>query len=309
MEAVGEQPKAKNIKEMERESFVFFKDWAEAIKDLPKDIRLEVYEAIIEYGLTGTERDLKPMVKIAFGFVKQDIDRNNKKHQDYITGQRENGRKGGNPNFKKGQKNPYYNKKKEEQKDNPNITQHYPTLPKINHNDNNSYLHNYTNTNSIHNSNTNCKRESEQKISFVQITDLNGYLKNYQGDKGNLFIAYRFWELWHEQSPNNQTLVKADATNWSNEIKKLLKFDKTSVDRLIGIYTYFSECAKGKAGFDDFWFKTIKSIAGLRKKNKYGEYYIDRIIDKVNDQIQADSDFENLVFTNIEKFKHYATKH
>lgn len=274
---------------MERESFIFYRSFWESIKDLPRDIQGEVLTAIIEYGLYGaTTENPKPIAGAIFTLIKPVIDANNKR---FINGQKgaEFGTLGGRP-----------------KKQNPNET---PTKPQQNPNKTPNIKEDINNTNSIHNSDTNCKRESEQKISFVQITDLNGYLKNYQGDKGNLFIAYRFWELWHEQSPNNQTLVKADATNWSNEIKKLLKFDKTSVDRLIGIYTYFSECAKGKAGFDDFWFKTIKSIAGLRKKNKYGEYYIDRIIDKVNDQIQADRDFENLVFTNIEKFKHYATKH
>lgn len=268
---------------MERDKFVFYRSFWESIKDLPRDIQGEVLTAIVEYGLYGaTTENPKPIAGAILTLIKPIIDANNKRF--------ENGNLGGRPTKKQNQ-----TKTKIEPNNNQTETKLKPNKDKDNNNNN---------------SNTNCiKRESEQKISFVQITDLNGCLKNYQGDKGNLFIAYRFWELWHEQSPNNQTLVKADATNWSNEIKKLLKFDKTSVDRLIGIYTYFSECAKGKAGFDDFWFKTIKSIAGLRKKNKYGEYYIDRIIDKVNDQIQADRDFENLVFTNIEKFKHYATKH
>ncbi len=32
---------------MDRSSFVFYKDWMEAISDLPDDIRLEIYESII----------------------------------------------------------------------------------------------------------------------------------------------------------------------------------------------------------------------------------------------------------------------
>lgn len=91
-----------------RDKFLFHKSWANAIMDLPKDIKLEVYEAIVEYGLTGTERDLKPMVKLAFGFVKKDIDKDKaiSKMRSFA------GRiGGGNPHFKKGQENPYYDKK------------------------------------------------------------------------------------------------------------------------------------------------------------------------------------------------------
>ena len=59
---------------MERNSFIFYKGWREAIKDLPDDVRLEIYESIIEYATTGNLRGLKPMANIAFNFIKIDID-------------------------------------------------------------------------------------------------------------------------------------------------------------------------------------------------------------------------------------------
>ena len=49
---------------MERNSFIFYKGWREAIKDLPDDVRLEIYESIIEYATTGNLRGLKPMANI-----------------------------------------------------------------------------------------------------------------------------------------------------------------------------------------------------------------------------------------------------
>ena len=54
---------------MERNSFIFYKGWREAIKDLPDDVRLEIYESIIEYATTGNLRGLKPMANIAFNFI------------------------------------------------------------------------------------------------------------------------------------------------------------------------------------------------------------------------------------------------
>lgn len=38
---------------MERETFVFHKEWREATSGLPAEVRLEIYEAIIEYGISG----------------------------------------------------------------------------------------------------------------------------------------------------------------------------------------------------------------------------------------------------------------
>ena len=65
---------------MERNSFIFYKGWREAIKDLPDDVRLEIYESIIEYATTGNLRGLKPMANIAFNFIKIDIDRDTEKY-------------------------------------------------------------------------------------------------------------------------------------------------------------------------------------------------------------------------------------
>ena len=60
---------------MDRNSFVFYKEWMEAIGDLSDDIRLEIYESIIVYATSGDLPVLKPMAKIAFNFIKTTIDR------------------------------------------------------------------------------------------------------------------------------------------------------------------------------------------------------------------------------------------
>lgn len=82
---------------MERNSFIFYKGWREAIKDLPDDVRLEIYESIIEYATTGNLRGLKPMASIAFNFIKIDIDRDTEKYMSTVERNRNNGSKGGRP--------------------------------------------------------------------------------------------------------------------------------------------------------------------------------------------------------------------
>lgn len=78
-----------------RESFIFYKEWKDAIADLPNDVRLEIYEAIIEYGTTGKLPALKPIANVAFNFIKTGIDRNSEKYSEVLEKRKIAGRKGG----------------------------------------------------------------------------------------------------------------------------------------------------------------------------------------------------------------------
>lgn len=73
-----------------RDSFVFYRSFYEAIKDLPRDVQGEIYTAIMEYSLYGKETDnLKPITRSVFTLMKPQIDVNNKRF--------ENGKRGGRP--------------------------------------------------------------------------------------------------------------------------------------------------------------------------------------------------------------------
>lgn len=102
-----------------RESFIFYKSFYDAIKDLPRDIQGEIYTAIMEYSLYGNETDnLKPVARSIFTLIKPQIDVNNKRFQ--------NGIKGGRPKS---------NHNQTETKEEPNHNQ-TETKPKPNVNDN-----------------------------------------------------------------------------------------------------------------------------------------------------------------------------
>lgn len=71
---------------MKRDSFTFKKEWRDAICELPEKVREEVYVAIIEYGITGETPQLKPMARMAFAFVKADMDNMRKTSKAEKTG-------------------------------------------------------------------------------------------------------------------------------------------------------------------------------------------------------------------------------
>lgn len=109
----------------DKDSFVFYRSFHEATKDLPDELYKEVMTAIIEYALTGIELEISVVAKGFLQLVKPNID---KAAERYVIA-KENGKKGGNPNFKKGKPNPYYTNKKSQKdnlKDNPKITEPLP---------------------------------------------------------------------------------------------------------------------------------------------------------------------------------------
>lgn len=59
---------------MEKRGFTFLFSWAEIVGGLPAEVRLELYDAIIRYAQSGTVSQLKPMARLAFGFIRKDID-------------------------------------------------------------------------------------------------------------------------------------------------------------------------------------------------------------------------------------------
>lgn len=75
-----------------RESFIFYKEWKDAIADLPNDVRLEIYEAIIEYGTSGKIPALKPIANVAFNFIKTGIDRNSERYNEVVESRRKAGK-------------------------------------------------------------------------------------------------------------------------------------------------------------------------------------------------------------------------
>lgn len=56
------------------ENFVFKKEWREALKGYPAEVRAEVYEAIMAYAFEGHTIEMSELAKMAFNFIKLSID-------------------------------------------------------------------------------------------------------------------------------------------------------------------------------------------------------------------------------------------
>lgn len=72
---------------------VFLPSYHEAIKDLPDEDRLQMYDAIVRYGLYGEAIELSGVAKALFTLIKPNIDSS----QNRYRAAKANGEKGGRP--------------------------------------------------------------------------------------------------------------------------------------------------------------------------------------------------------------------
>lgn len=77
----------------EKNSFVFYHDWAEVLKKLPADEVRNVILALAEYSESGKLPDLSPIADIAFTAFKQTIDRDTEKWENVCKRNAENVKK------------------------------------------------------------------------------------------------------------------------------------------------------------------------------------------------------------------------
>lgn len=66
------------------QSFVFHVKWRDILLEYPEDVRHEVFDAIIDYAATGRTKDLKPLAKMAFSFIRFDIDRDQDRYAEKV---------------------------------------------------------------------------------------------------------------------------------------------------------------------------------------------------------------------------------
>jgi hypothetical protein len=78
---------------MTKDSFKFHVVWKDSISGLPDEVRLEVYDAVVEYGISGKLSDLKPMAMLAFNFIKAEMDKDKERYCAIVERNRKNGSK------------------------------------------------------------------------------------------------------------------------------------------------------------------------------------------------------------------------
>lgn len=176
---------------MNRESFVFYASWLDAIKNLPREMQGEVLVAIVEYGITGEMlADLKPITKALMAMVKPQIDANRVKY--------ENGKKGGRkPNENQNETKTKPNENQNGTKEEPNLTKPEPNV--------NVYV----------NDNDNIKKESKKKNVRFSPPTLEE-IKQYIAENGLCVNAEKFFYYYEGQ---NWMVGRTKMKNWEAKVQ------------------------------------------------------------------------------------------
>lgn len=200
-----------------RESFIFYRSFYDAIKDLPRDVQGEIYTAIMEYSLYGKETEsLKPIARSVFTLMKPQIDVNNKRF--------ENGRKGGRP---KSGNQPDGNQ--EETKGKPSNNQEETKVePNVNENDN-------VNENKEDTTSVVSKKDAAKAATLKRKEDFYLTLVAFVDKYGKEMIR-AFFEYWSELNKSETKMrfemqktweVNLRLATWAKNAK--LKFGKTDM--------------------------------------------------------------------------------
>lgn len=118
---------------MGKDTFIVYTSFYKPISFLSDKQLGRLFRAIFRYNL-GEVVDVEDDIRMAFEFFKNQFEIDESKYQAKIMQNIESGRKGGNPNFKKGKPNPYYGGNGDISKDNQTlskITKDNPPLSDI----------------------------------------------------------------------------------------------------------------------------------------------------------------------------------
>jgi len=80
-----------------RKSFILYSDLKEKLEILNKEQKGELFQAILEYqcGIEEQDLDLSDLSRLAFSFIKADLDMNNEKYEKVVAARQEAGSIGG----------------------------------------------------------------------------------------------------------------------------------------------------------------------------------------------------------------------
>lgn len=194
-----------------RDSFVFYRSFAESVKNLPPEEYKKVMQSILDYALDGKEPEQSGIEYTVFCLVKPQIDANNKRY--------ENGRKGGRPQEQNQTKT----------KANQNVTKVEPnnnqtiTKPKPNNNQTvttpepNVYVNVNDNVNAKKKKDTSVSKEKASRFIPPTIEDIKAYCeeKGYKLDYDR-FIDYYTSNGWMV-GKNRMKDWRACVRNWARK--------------------------------------------------------------------------------------------
>lgn len=167
-----------------KESIVFYKSFYEAIKNIPQEEQLKLYNAIFDYSFTEKEPKIEDgIAKAMFILIKPNIDSANARYKASV----ENGKKGGRPK-KETQEKTEKNLSKTQEEANKNLNDNEDDNVDVNEDENVNLDDNYIYINLLKKYKEKIEREPNRKIIFIgEMKRENDYINLSQKEKESIF--------------------------------------------------------------------------------------------------------------------------
>lgn len=195
-------------------SFIFNLEWMEVLKDYPKEVRYEVLDAIIGYAQSGALIEMKPLAKMAFSFIKREMDFNKCKYEDTKRKRSDAGRKGMEARYGNKQVNSDVMSEvtnvTEPNKDNKanNVTDVITEVTSDNKSNYNVYVNDNVNVDVIK---ENSKKKTAKRFSPPTIEEVQAYVE----EKGYNVDAVRFVNFY---AAKGWMIGKNKMQNWKSAV-------------------------------------------------------------------------------------------
>ncbi len=219
---------------MARDSFVFYKSFYDAIKKIPEEYQLELYNAILSYSLEGIEpNNLSPVAEAMFILIKPNIDSSQKRYEASV----ENGKKGGRPK-KNTQEKPNQNPKEIQEEPNQNLNDN-----EDDDEDDNDLKKNNKKKKYGENGNVKFTDEEYEKVKAYfpkdyteRIQALDDYIQSKGKKYKDFFATLKTWarkEGYKPPDTKTEELKEIDTSDLTPEEYRLLMQKKITIEELI----------------------------------------------------------------------------
>lgn len=169
-----------------KESIVFYKSFYEAIKNIPQEEQLKLYNAIFDYSFTEKEPKIEDgIAKAMFILIKPNIDSANARYKASV----ENGKKGGRPK-KETKEKPNKNLDKTQEETNENLNDNEDDNVNVDEDDNvdDNLNDNYIYISLLKKYKEKIEREPNRKIIFIgEMKREDDYTNLSQKEKESIF--------------------------------------------------------------------------------------------------------------------------
>ena len=213
---------------MSRDSFVFYKSFYEAVKNIPETSQLEVYKSIFEYCFNDVIPDTNDgIAKAMFILMKPNIDNANARYQASV----ENGKKGGRPKKQKPIENlekPKNNLDETQEKPNENLNDNVYVYDDVYENENDNLNENDNKTaKKIINYQAYVDKYHQRCTKLPKLRVLTDKRKGYIKTFTKTFTLEQFEEICDKANRSDFLTGKNDR-GWKADFDFLLRIDKAT---------------------------------------------------------------------------------